>query len=110
MKTGIELISEERQRQIEKEGWTHEHDDGPGHENGEMAHAAACYAVGEDLPIYRGTLGGGAGFDDVPCIRYLWPWERQWWKPTPNDRIRELTKAGALITAEIDRLQRLAVK
>jgi hypothetical protein len=27
---------------------------------------------------------------------------------TPNDRIRELKKAGALIAAEIDRLQRLA--
>jgi hypothetical protein len=29
-----------------------------------------------------------------------------WWKPTPSDRIRELTKAGALIAAEIDRLKR----
>ena len=27
-------------------------------------------------------------------------------KPTPDDRIRELTKAGALIAAEIDRLLR----
>ncbi|MEM5768085.1 MAG: hypothetical protein AAGU23_06610 [Bacillota bacterium] len=27
-------------------------------------------------------------------------------KPTPDDRIRELKKAGALIAAEIDRLQR----
>lgn len=27
MKTGIELIAEERQRQIEKECWTPEHDD-----------------------------------------------------------------------------------
>lgn len=27
MKTGIELIAEERQRQIEVEGWTPEYDD-----------------------------------------------------------------------------------
>ena len=33
-------------------------------------------------------------------------WEQKWWKPTPNDRVRELTKAGALIAAEIDRLTR----
>ena len=49
MKTGIEIIAEERKRQIEVEGW----------------------------------------------------------KPTPDDRIKELAKAGALIAAEIDRLQRL---
>ena len=33
-----------------------------------------------------------------------WPWNVVWWKPTPDDRIRELAKAGALIAAEIDRL------
>ncbi|WP_373400076.1 hypothetical protein V8V91_10940 [Algoriphagus halophilus] len=43
MKTGIELIAEERQRQIEKEGWTSEHD--AKHKNGELAHAAATYAM-----------------------------------------------------------------
>ena len=37
---------------------------------------------------------------------YLWPWKEAWWKPTPEDRIRELVKAGALIVAEIDRLRR----
>lgn len=36
-----------------------------------------------------------------------WPWHPKWWKPTPDDRIRELAKAGALIAAEIDRLQRM---
>jgi hypothetical protein len=28
------------------------------------------------------------------------------WKPSPDDRFRELVKAGALIAAEIDRLLR----
>lgn len=37
MSTGIEAIAAERQRQIEKEGWTPEHDDT--HGAGEMAEA-----------------------------------------------------------------------
>jgi hypothetical protein len=32
-----------------------------------------------------------------------WPWSFEWWKP--KDRIRNLVRAGALIAAEIDRLQ-----
>jgi len=35
-----------------------------------------------------------------------WPWDEEWWKPD-NDAVRNLAKAGALIAAEIDRLQRL---
>ncbi|MCM0757438.1 hypothetical protein M7775_02505, partial [Sporomusa sphaeroides DSM 2875] len=41
--SGIELIAAERQRQISQEGWTPEHDDQ--HANGELALAAACYAI-----------------------------------------------------------------
>ena len=94
-KTGIELIAEERQRQIEKEGWTPEHD--AQHDTGDLALAAAAYASAE---LYRRTTS--EGYDNTP---HIWPFERKWWKPTPNDRIRELQKAGALIAAEIDRLQ-----
>lgn len=88
----IDLIDEERSRQIQDEGWTPEHDDG--HQHGELAKAAACYATPEES---RFMLG-----------RHIWPWDEAWWKPEPHDRIRELVKAGALIVAEIDRLQRLA--
>lgn len=38
-------------------------------------------------------------------MMHLWPWGTQSFKPTNS--IRDLTKAGALIAAEIDRLQRL---
>lgn len=92
MKTGIELIAEERQRQIEQEGWTSEHD--AEHKEGEMAIAAACYAY----PNYDE--------DWAVQSQLQWLWEKNWWKPTPDDRIRELQKAGALIAAEIDRLQK----
>jgi hypothetical protein len=44
---------------------------------------------------------------EEPCVPDEWPFDRSWYKPTPENRIRELEKAGALIAAEIDRLQRL---
>lgn len=97
-KTGIELIAEERQRQIEKEGWTSEHDSQ--FVCGELTDAAVMYAMRgywkDRLPTeYVGT-------QETPG--FIWPFGTEWWKPTPQDRIRELQKAGALIAAEIDRL------
>lgn len=95
MKTGIELIAEERKRQIEEEGWTKEHD--AVHTRGELAKAAAAYAL---PPLCRADYA-----PDIAAAPFMWPWNKSFWKPVPNDRIRELVKAGALIAAEIDRLQ-----
>lgn len=89
-KTGVELIAAERERQIKEEGWTPEHD--AQHTNGELAKAAVCYALPDRLP------------EVIPLV---WPWREEWFKAVPDDRIRELSKAGALIAAEIDRLQNL---
>lgn len=94
MKTGIELITEERQRQILIELYSDGHDDE--HENGELAIAASCYAMPND----ERPMGKKYAIPDQ------WPWDVEYWKPTPNDRVRELVKAGALIVAEIDRLHR----
>lgn len=99
MKTGIELIKEERGRQLMPkssggEGWTSEHDDS--HVTDELTQAAICYAVQSS----KFDLGAS----EVP-----WPWEPRHWKPC-KDRVRNLVKAGALIAAEIDRLQRLNAK
>lgn len=91
--TAVALIEAERQRQIEREGWTPEHDDA--HSTGDLATAAACYAL---------PPGDDDAFENDPPE--LWPWEAESWKPLPDDRIRELVKAGALIVAEIERLQR----
>ena len=90
----IELIAAERQRQIDAEGWTPEHDDAE-HYAGELVAAAICYAY---HPFSDERLA-----NPVP---WRWPWEPESWKPTPKDLIRELIKAGALIAAEIERLQR----
>jgi len=64
--------------------------------SGVRARAAACYALPDDEREMTGGL--------LPAP-YLWPWDSTWWKPTPEDRVKELVKAGALITAEIDRIQ-----
>jgi hypothetical protein len=97
MKTGIELIAEERARQISEEGWTAAHDQG--HHRGELIHAAQSYTMQADAQVKYGKT--------PPCfIPRFWPWERAWWKPA-QDPVRNLVKAGALIAAEIDRLQML---
>jgi hypothetical protein len=83
----IELVTAERIRQIEKEGFTLESDQQ--YTFNELLAAAFVYL----LP---------SGFRDP--IDELWPWDDSFFKPTPNDRVRELTKACALIMAEIDRL------
>lgn len=102
MKSGIELIAEERKRQVEKEGWDEKHDSE--HWREELRDAAICYAWGK--------RGISRRFDHEDAHAevsiYLWPWEDKWWKPTPKNRIKELIKAGALIAAEIDRLQNAA--
>ena len=94
MKTGIQLITEERARQINAEGWTPEHDDR--HANHELQRAAESYLLSA-----RYTLAGFRSFR--PPV--MWPWDKQWWKP--SEPLRDFTKSGALWMAEIDRLKRL---
>jgi hypothetical protein len=108
--TVIEEIAEERNRQRDAGGRTSEHDDS--HECGELAMAAAAYAVTAgpcdqiDLRVgYRQKWQHG-GWSTLSSL--LWPWERSWWKPTKTRR--NLVKAGALIVAEIERLDRAAAK
>ncbi len=101
---GIQIIAEERKRQIKKEGWTPEHD--AEHVHNEMAIAAAAYAMPSQLRDIQKEVVRIQNEKSFQMISYpkYWPWDAKWWKPTPNDRIRELAKAGALIAAEIDRL------
>jgi len=96
MKEGWLLIAEERKRQREEECFGHEHDDTE-HPYGQLAGAAACYAW-----MHANYLGSWAWRLVMAC----WPWETEWWKP--KDPIRDLVRAGALLAAEIDRLQRRA--
>ncbi|MBJ9280394.1 ead/Ea22-like family protein [Citrobacter koseri] len=87
----LDVIAE-RQRQKSVEGWTSEHDDE--HSDGEMALAASSYALyAHKKPI-------------APAIPYNWPWEPKWFKQ--QGARRDLVKAGALILAEIERIDRAA--
>lgn len=86
--SGAELIAEERKRQVEKEGFRNWHDDE--HDEGQMAEAAVCYIMGER------KING----------QWLWSWSDDDWKP--KSKLQNLIRAGALIAAEIDRLQRSA--
>lgn len=86
-------IAAERQRQQSVEGWSIEHDDA--HDDFELSRAASGYAA---MPWRRteGRLLSPTG----------WPWSAEWWKP--KDNRSDLVRAGALIVAEIERLDRLA--
>lgn len=103
MKTGAERIADERARQIAEEGYTIESD--RLQKGGELADAAAaCYA---DL---AGAQARGASVEELRDS-YIegwnsldWPWRAEAFKPSDNP-VRNLEKAGALIAAEIDRLQ-----
>jgi hypothetical protein len=117
MKTGIELIAEERRRQIEEKGFDANHD--AVHYNGELAMAAICFAAPLRIYFSANTPCNGYSFEDP----FPETWDLGWDKrleygdsdydsiPDPStysqeERIDLLVKAGALIAAEIDRLQR----
>mgnify|MGYP000991125149 CR=1 FL=1 len=105
--TGTMLIIAERQRQIDKEGWTSEHD--AKHAPDDLAVAGACYALpvalrGSTIVLEDEPSVSERGYPRRVSVPSYWRWWGKWWKPTPHDRVRELVKAGALIAAEIDRL------
>ena len=98
---GAMLIAKERSRQVEEEGFTEKDDDMQG---GNLAVAGACYALNVAARISVLDKSWRVAYERERL--HLWPWAFECWKPTFNDPIRELTKAGALIAAEIDRLHR----
>jgi hypothetical protein len=123
MMAGIDLISQERARQIESEvststfallttTWARsylarlrarfsaDHDDE--HIDGELVLAAVCYASPVQLFVRNGAGSYWEFWDKRPINEDGEPRE-----PTREERLRMLAKAGALIAAEIDRLERL---
>ena len=104
VRTGVDLIAIERQRQIDVEGWTPEHDDE--HTHCELIDASLCHAGVAGSQLLDADGGEEA---KVEMMKQAWPWDRDWWKPS-SDPVINLVKAGALIAAEIDRLQRAAAQ
>lgn len=98
-----EMMSNERQRQIEEEKWTPEHDDE--HGQGELADAAACYATTKNIYFKEKIF--------IFFTKYipLFPWNRyEFFKKEKHDYKRQLIIAGALLIAELERLERLENK
>ena len=90
------MFIEERLRQINEEGFTPEKDDRQ--TDAELAFAAAHYALPSGYESWYGSL---------------WPWvseEANYDKKDEKPRIRQLVIAGALIMAEIERLQRAVAR
>ena len=91
MKTDwIKKIKEERQRQISGKGYTAEHDDT--HKHGKIADHAAALAT-----------------TWLNCVDTIYPYSDEAIKMglKKQDRETQLIKAGALIIAELERLERL---
>lgn len=88
----IDVLAE-RRRQQDDEGWTLEHDDE--HTDESLSLVAVCY-----LMYVKGKDPVGAWAPPE------WPnsWDKKWWKP--KSYRENLIRAGALIVAEIERLDR----
>lgn len=104
MKKGIDLIAEERQRQIDVEGYTEQHDSN--HKASEFVYAAIAYAEAAKVGVNCQEIGN-TNENEIMLRKWdmglYFPWGQTNFKPTTN--IRDLVKAGALIAAAIDRLQ-----
>lgn len=102
LSTALDDIATERARQIDIEGYDIFHDDE--HHDGSLAGVAACYAI---MAQRQAQFGAGAMRTTPPVA---WPirWLSSFWKP--KDSRRNLVIAGALIVAEIERLDRASAK
>jgi len=98
---GIEMIAAERQRQVEVEGFDASHDADAYHDMQQLAWCACYYAMPSELSLFE----GGIMIDVHPVAMFPYSWDSRWAKRDGKSRIRQLVVAGALIAAEIDRLQ-----
>jgi hypothetical protein len=103
MTPGVLAILSERRRQVVDEGFGVAHD--TDHDAGELASAAAAYALAAADKLHPFSQGDGGYESGSPPV--MWPWNASWWKPsTPQ---RDLEKAAALLIAELEKLDRTAV-
>lgn len=86
----IEQIEKERKRQVSEKGYTAKHDDA--HKSGQIANHAAALAT-----------------TWLDCVDTMYPYSEEAIKMglKNQDRKTQLIKAGALIVAELERLERL---
>ena len=99
--TSTSIVAEilaERRRQIAVEGWTPKHDER--HPFSELALAASAYAL---AGAAKATSVSAPGIIEAHAAAW-WPWEPETFKP--KDSRRDLVRAGALLVAALERLDR----
>ena len=92
--SGVMLIKIERDKQMLLENFSAENDSR--YTQRELVMAALAYACTDGSPDH-----------DANAKEMFWPWSDKWYKPSPSI-VRNLVKAGALLAAEIDRLNAVA--
>lgn len=112
-KSGIELIAEERARQVLKEGFTKEHD--IEHDCLQLSAAAASYITSaHNKWIYKNTHTDQkintrfqVKYESMAGTKWVdgFPFRDEFDKREKHDVLKSLIIAGALLAAEIDRLQ-----
>ena len=97
-KEAATLVLQERERLILKEGYTSAHDDE--HTEGQLAFLAAAYALSSRDHIKDSEI--------LKLMTTMFKYSDFAFKP--KDPIRDLTRAGALILAELERRLRAEEK
>lgn len=93
----LDEILLERIRQWKDKEWSYAHDDQ--HGNGELGRAAAYYAACNAPSTYVVQ-----SYSLALHLEAVWPWDVKYRRPRPARE--NLIRAGALIVAEIERLDR----
>ena len=100
-------VAAERRRQVEAEGWTPAHDDR--HTDGAISLAASGYAMtaSDQIQAVANEWDHDSSLEEfviAPTAYEPWPHDWEFKQCTPR---QALVNAGALILAEIERLDRL---
>jgi hypothetical protein len=108
----VQLITEERKRQIKDKGYDDKRDDEQ--DKGELVKAAQCYLEHVSLKSYvmnfKDYYTNNLKLYKELYLPNNWPpdWSAESWNP--ESPIRDLVKAAALIAAEVDRRLRIPNK
>lgn len=116
----INLILEERERQITKEGYSAAHDDSYFLE--ELARAASSYCIAGAARASHGNycirsaqfhfkvdrMGLDISVDLDKIAERVWPFDKKYYKPKSHKE--NLIRAAAFIVAELERLERADAK